>query len=66
MDRWKIWITYYDYEGHITGFGVHPICYKHKSSAVRKARQLFGDSKLVTWEVDKTRPILFNSDYNYS
>lgn len=60
MDRWKIYITYYDpKDGHVTGYGVYPRDYEHKSSAVRKARQLFDDPKFATWVVSQTIPWSF-------
>ena len=59
MDRWKIWITYYDDDGHVVGYGVHPKDYLHKSSATHKAKQLFEGSKFATWVVSKTRPWSF-------
>lgn len=54
--RWKIWMTFYDIDGDITGYGVYATDYAHKSSAVRRAKQLWGDNPLVKWEVSQTNP----------
>jgi hypothetical protein len=59
MERWKIWITYYDADGRIVGYGVHTRDYVLKQSAVKRARQLFGDSNFATWIVSQDRPWTF-------
>ena len=56
---WKIWITYYNSVGKAVGYGVHPNTYEHKSSAIRRARQLFdriGGDVRVTWTVSQSNP----------
>lgn len=54
---WKIWMLYYDLDGRIIGVGVHRFVYEHKSSAVRRARQLWGNNNpRVKWVVSKTNP----------
>lgn len=59
MGRWKIWITYYDHRGHVSGYAVYHRSYKYKYSAVRRARELYGNPKFAAWVVDKDRPLLF-------
>lgn len=53
---WKIWMTYYDQDGNLVGRGVHTTIYKSKSTAVRRAIQLWGDNPMVKWVVSKTNP----------
>ena len=53
---WKIWMTYYDPDGHVVGRGVHPTLYNRKSSAVRRAKQLWGDNPACKWIVSKDNP----------
>ena len=56
-ETWKIWLVYYDLDGRIIGFGMHPCDYAHKSSAVRRARQLWGNNNpRVEWVVSKMNP----------
>lgn len=66
MDRWKIYITYYDpKDGHVIGYGVYVRDYKHKQSAVRQARKMFNNTKFATWVVSQTTPWSFpNYIYN--
>lgn len=55
--RWKIWMTHYDPDGNIVGYGLHPQDYATKSSAVRRAKQLWGDNNpACKWEVSQTNP----------
>ena len=53
---WKIWMLYYDFDGRLIGVGVHRFVYAHKSSAVRRAKQMWGDNPRVKWTVSKTNP----------
>lgn len=53
---WKIWMTYYDQDGNEIGFGVHPKEYTRKSSAVRRAKQLWGANPACKWTVSQTNP----------
>ena len=59
MDRWKIWFNRYDIKHNFIGSGVHPRTYKHKSSAVRAAKRIYGESQLNSiyqWGVGITNP----------
>lgn len=56
VSGWYIWMRYYDQDGNVTGYGVHPNSYAQKYSATRRAKQLWGDNPLVTWTVSKTNP----------
>lgn len=53
---WRIWMTYYDQDGNVVGRGVHPTCYASKSTAVRRAHQLWGANPACKWVVSKTNP----------
>lgn len=58
---WKIWLRYYDHKGEFIGMGVYPKNYAHKSSATRRAKQLWGkhgENRLVEWAVAKTNPFI--------
>lgn len=61
---WKIWIVYYDMNGKVVGFGQYRFTYTHKSSAVRRAKQLWGDNPMVKWTVSKTNPWTGDSEAN--
>ena len=54
--RWKIWIKYYNVDGEEVGVGVHTNDYSRKGSAVRRAKQLWGDNSQVKWVVSQTNP----------
>ena len=56
--RWKIWVTFYDLNGNIRDRFVHTVDYAQKCSAVRRAKQLFGDEPMYKWEVSQTNPWL--------
>lgn len=57
---WYIWLTYYDQNGHITGYGRHPFMYKSKHSAECCAARKFGrrcdKDPLVTWTIAQSNP----------
>lgn len=55
-ERWKIFFNVYDIRGNFVGAGIHPQTYKHKSSAVRAAKRVFGESKTHKWVVGKKNP----------
>lgn len=63
MDYWYIWFEILE-NGQTRGKGMYPRAYKHKSSAVRRAKQMWGDeltSKTGTfierlWIVSQTNP----------
>jgi hypothetical protein len=55
-ERWKIWFSVYDINQNFKGSGVCPQSYKHKSSAVRAAKRMFGESRTHRWAVGKTNP----------
>lgn len=55
-ERWKIWFNVYDINRNFVGAGVNPQTYKHKSSAVRAAKRIYGTSQTHTWVVGKTNP----------
>lgn len=54
--RWKIWMTHYNEDGEVIGYGVYPTDYAHKSSATRRARQLVETDSLRTCIVSQTNP----------
>ena len=58
MDRWKIWFNRFDANHNFIGSGVHPQTYKHKSSAVRAAKRIYGNATdfKYQWGVGKTNP----------
>lgn len=51
IGEWKIRMTYYDQDGNVTGTGVYPRTYLYKTSAIRRAKQLWGDNPAVKWSV---------------
>ena len=53
---WKIWFMHYDINGNIFAYGVHRFVYTRKSSAIRRAKQLWGNNPMVKWTVSKTNP----------
>ena len=53
---WKIWMKYYNQDGKVIGYGVHPQEYTRKSSAVRRAKQLWGANPACKWIVSQTNP----------
>lgn len=53
---WRIWITYYDRNRRVVGYGVHPKEYSRKDAAVRRAKKLFEDNNLAAWIVSQTDP----------
>lgn len=54
---WIIWVCQYDPFGRIIGATVLPTQYKHKSSAVRRAKQLYGvNNPRYEWVV---KPVYF-------
>jgi hypothetical protein len=55
FNTWKIWFQYYK-DGEPTGAGVLIWQYAHKSSAVRRAKQQFGNNPNVEWHVSQTNP----------
>lgn len=55
-DTWKIWFEYYQ-NSEVVSAGVCVLSYAHKSSAVRRARQLYGDNQNVKWYVSQTNPL---------
>ena len=54
--RWKIWMKYFDVDGNVVGYGVHPHDYTCKYSAVRRAKQLWGNNRQVEWRVATENP----------
>lgn len=59
MDRWRIWLEYYDKDGNVTGYGVYSKSYVHEGWAIRRARQLWDNNPLVKWYVSA----LWNTRY---
>ena len=57
MNTWKIWFEYYQ-NGEVVSAGVCVWHYAHKSSAVRRAKQLYGDNPNVKWYVSQTNPLV--------
>lgn len=56
---WRIWIKHFDENGKQLGACVYPREYKHKSSAVSRARRIWGaqgENKRFEWVVSKTNP----------
>lgn len=61
--NWKIWFRIYE-EGKLTGCGASIREYKHKSSATRRAKQLYGGKPgthtnafiSIEWVVSQTNP----------
>ena len=54
---WIVWVCQYDPFGRVMSTTVLPYHYKHKSSAVRRAKQLYGvDNPRYEWVV---KPIYF-------
>ena len=49
---------FYDPFGRIMGFGFYNQQYERKSSAVRRAKQLYGDNPRVEWFVVEEKPEL--------
>lgn len=47
---------FYDPFGRIMGFGFYNQQYEHKSSAVRRAKQLYGDNPRVEWFIVEESP----------
>ena len=59
--RWKIWVRYYNHDGKQVGCGVHPTDYAHRSSALRRAKQLWGQhgaNPMVEWTISLTNPFV--------
>jgi hypothetical protein len=54
LGMWKIVTTFYDHNFQPIGYETHNTYYKHKSSAVRRARQLWGLNPFVSWVVKPT------------
>lgn len=50
--RWQIRSVYFDPKGNVTGEEIHPVTYSIKSSATRRAKQLWGDNPQVNWKVE--------------
>ena len=48
---WIIWVCKYDPFGRVLGATVTPQRYMHKSSAVRRAKQLYGSNPNYEWVV---------------
>jgi hypothetical protein len=53
---WIIWVCKYDPFGRVMGALTLPQHYKHKSSAVRRAKQLYGGKPNYEWVV---KPVHF-------
>lgn len=53
---WIVWVCKYDPFGRVMGATILPQHYKHKSSAVRRAKQLYGDNPNYEWVV---KPVYF-------
>lgn len=53
---WKIWITYYDHDRRVVGYGVYTKEYTRRDAAVRRAKQMFGDNPCMSWIVSQTDP----------
>ena len=49
-------MKFFDLDGRIVGYGVHPRDYSFKCSAVKRAKQLWGDNKQVEWKVAVLNP----------
>ena len=49
---------FYDPFGRIMGYGFYNQQYEHKKSAVRRAKQLYGDNPRVEWFVVEEKPEL--------
>jgi hypothetical protein len=47
---------FYDPFGRIMGFGFYNQQYEHKKSAVRRAKQLYGDNPRVEWFIVEESP----------
>ena len=59
MNRWKIYFNCYDLNGNFVGSGVYAkTTYKHKSSAVRTAKRIYGNATdfKYQWGVGVTNP----------
>lgn len=59
MERWKIYFNCYDINGNFKGSSIYCKTYKHKSSAVRAAKRIFGNTTTdfkYQWGVGKTNP----------
>lgn len=48
---WIVWVCKYNPFGRVMGATILPQHYKHKSSAVRRAKQLYGDNPNYEWVV---------------
>lgn len=64
VDYWKIWYEIFE-NGKMIGAGVWLQCYKHKNSAVRRAKKQFGEPRYnpitdstytYEWTVSQTNP----------
>ena len=58
MDKWKIWLETFNNKGERVGAGVYVKEYEHKSSAIRRAKQLFDDNPNIKWTVSQTNPFV--------
>ena len=57
MERWYIWLRFYDWNGKVTGYSKYPDSFEHKHSAMRKAREVWGDDPpYISWFVSKEDP----------
>lgn len=56
MGLYRIWMKYYDHDGNIIGYGVHPVEYKRKGHAVKRAKELWGANSMVSWVVSDSNP----------
>lgn len=50
---------FYDPFGRVIGYGFYNQQYEHKKSAVRRAKQLYGDNPRVEWVVMSVLPNLW-------
>ena len=64
-DAWKIWFEYYQ-NGEVVSAGVCIWHYAHKSSAVRRAKQLYGDNPNVKWYASQTNPFVNERENRYA
>lgn len=53
---YMICTIFYDPFGRIIGFGFYNQQYEHRSSAIRRAKQLYGDNPLVEWFIVEESP----------
>ena len=53
---YMICTIFYDPFGRIMGFGFYNQQYEHRSSAIRRAKKLYGDNPQVEWFIVEESP----------